>query len=98
MLKAIPEKFCAPKMYFSSCFRLSNKDCKYFVLHSEQMCIDRYNSDIPKILNRRIGMKWGGIIGHCTGALFDVALTKGNKKINNEKCSDIKYWNETNKK
>lgn len=92
MIKVTPEKFCSSGMYFSSCFKLSNKDCKYLIETSTRQCLVKFDSELPKILTRTSGAYWGGVIGHCTGSTFDTALTKEGMKINNLKCSDINNW------
>lgn len=92
MLGAIPEQFCSTETYFSDCFKLSNNDCKYFISVSANNCIKKYDSEIPDIMNKAMGTKWGGIIGYCTGSIFETALTQEGKKIDSKECSDFESW------
>lgn len=87
MLDVLPEKFCEKNAYFSQCFKINNKDCKDLILKATQRCFELNSKNIPSILNKKDGDKWGGTIGICTGSIFENALKE--YKISNKKCTDF---------
>lgn len=91
MSTALPTAFCQSGQFFRQCFEVTQIECEETAASATRICLGKYKSEIPKVLNQpQDGSKWGRIIGKCAGEAYGIALQQ--KFKNNPKCNDPSHW------
>jgi len=66
-------------------------DPNYCCSSAARVCLKKYKSEIPELLNQpKDGTRWGVIIGECAGNSFEIGLLK--KKIDSDECKNSDKW------
>ena len=92
MAKALPEPFCRDTMYFRTCFKISEQDCRTMTTAQIEACLDRHPDIVPKDVNRQTGQAAGNRLGTCAGEGLESALRRQGKFTGAAHCNDLEYW------
>ena len=69
-----PGAFC--QSFGSACFDISQGECEKHAISYLRKCIDDLDNQIPSIVpSNKVGY-WGGVLGGCTGNLYQASHRK----------------------
>ena len=92
LTRVLPEMMCTEKMYFASCFKVSQDECQRVMRTETDRCFDQHADVVPQVVDAVSGSEAGRQIGQCAGAAAEGVLRARGLFKDTPLCSDMDHW------